>query len=363
MQTTDPPCAVDDPVKPLALTLTITLAAATAAAADDGVAPLGLVDHAAVNETINERDDAGRVRVRREVRLDEAGNYVNHGGWRQWDAAGRLVGQGRYAWGEPTGVWSRWATAEGAPTLAEAPFDDFTGPFLSQATYRDGRLESVWAIFDSDGRPASEVRFRNGRRHGEAVLYTADGAVYRRARFDEGLPTGRLEQRSGGELKVVAEFVAGRRRIARVDRYESGGLRSREAWLGPPARVSEPDDPWRLRLAVYEATGEELRHGRREAWWPNGQPKLIADYEQGRAVGEARWWHENGQLALRGKYEAGLAQGAWSWWREDGSRAATCRYVAGRPSGEYRQWAADGRRLPAASGEAIAASPEERSFR
>ncbi len=320
-------------------------------------APLGLVVEAPEVETIQQRDKAGRVRVARQVCLNEAGDYVNHGTWRSWDADGQLVGQGRYAWGEPAGAWSRWADEADSPLLATAPFARFSAPFLSQANYQDGKLDGRWSIFDADGRLVSEVHFADGKRHGEAVLKTPAGEVFRRQRFENDLPTGDLEELTdAGELRVTATYEAGRRQIERVERYDTNGLKSRESWLGAVEKAARPDDPWRLRLARYKARGEELRHGRREAWWPNGQPKLRADYHLGQAGGTARWWHANGQLALQGAYEEGLAAGEWSWWRENGVRAASCQYRGGQPA-DWSMWAADGRRVPAGPTEQLARDP------
>lgn len=318
------------------------------ARADEAPTPTGVAPKART-ESIQQRDAAGRVRVRREVSLNADGDYLNHGAWRAWDAEGQLIGQGRYAWGEPTGAWSRWADRQDSPLLATEPFTGFTAPFLSQATYRDGKLEGAWSIFDAEARLVSQIDFRQGRRHGEAVLYTPAGQVFRRSRFAEGLPVGEVELRTAENgLQPAATYAAGRQHFERVTQHPSGALKSRERWLGPLTRAVTHDDPWRLSFARYEATGEEIRHGVRESWWPNRQPKLRAEYEQGRAVGVARWWHPNGQLALEGSYENGLAEGDWSWWRENGLRAAACRYAGGKPAGEWTQWTADGRRVDAA---------------
>lgn len=322
------------------------LVAASVGRAEDIDAPQGVGRPESTSETVYQRDAEGRIRVQREVRLNAHGDYVNHGVWRAWDAQGRLAGQGRYAWGKPSGQWTRWASPE---TPAEA-FAGFTGPFLSQATYRDGKLEGVWSIFDADGRLVSEVHFQNGSRHGLATQWTPSGEIARRGRFEQGLPVGPLEVRdNGGGLLTVAQYETGREVIERAEQYDDNRPQTRETWLGGLQRLVEADDPWRLRLARFEPSGDELRHGLREAWWPNGQPKLRIEYRLGKAVGEARWWHENGQLALSGSYAEGLADGQWGWWRENGMRAAACCYRRGAAVGEWSLWAADGRRQPAAA--------------
>lgn len=332
------------------LCLLSALAFASVGYAEEVAAPLGVTRSEPTAETVYERDSAGQIRVQREVRQNTQGDYVNHGVWRAWDAAGKLAGQGRYESGKPAGRWARWASAEDTPCLSADHFAGFTGPFLSQATYRDGKLDGAWSIFDASGKLVSEVHFADGLRDGFATLWNAKGEVSQRAQFEKGKPIGILQSLNDkGELATAAQYEAGRERIERVERYDNGRLKTRENWLSGVQQPLETDDPWRLRLASFAAAGPELRNGAREAWWPNGQPKLRVDYALGKAVGEARWWHENGQLALSGEYHDGLASGSWNWWRENGLRAAACRYEAGAPAGEWYLWAADGQRQPAAA--------------
>ena len=97
-----------------------------------------------------------------------------------------------------------------------------------------------------------------------------------------GSPAGRHERLVDGVLRVVAEYDAGRRRMDRVERYESGALRSRASWLGPLTRVSEPDDPWRVRVAVLgRPPAKRSATAGVRSWWPNGQRKLVAEYRYG----------------------------------------------------------------------------------
>lgn len=335
------------PRYPAALVLRLaTIGAAGLASvtnADESASPLGPAEQRGV-EIIRQRDDSGRVRVHREVALNEQGDYVNHGVWRAFDPAGELIGQGRYAMGKPVGVWSRWAGV--APELDTPETRGFPRPLLSRAAFRDGKMHGPWEVLAADGRPVSRVEFREGERHGTATLYAADGGIVRQQRYVDDRPNGPLMTvSSDGAGTVLAEFEKGRQRIVRSHRSDAGVLVSRTHWLGPAHQRVEPDDPWRLRFARHEPVGEELRDGLREAWWPNGQQKLRIEYRLGKATGEARWWHQNGQIALAGEYEDGLASGEWSWWRVTGVRSASCRYSAGRPSGEWSLWAADGKRL------------------
>ena len=65
----------------------------------------------------------GVVRVRREVRQNAEGDYVNHGAWRAWDADGPASkAKGATRGGSPRAIWCRWADAEECPQLASEPF-------------------------------------------------------------------------------------------------------------------------------------------------------------------------------------------------------------------------------------------------
>ena len=61
----------------------------------------------------------GNVKIEREVTTDADGNYVNHGAWRMWDDAGKLVAEGRYEMGRRSGQWTRWWDRDESPLLGE----------------------------------------------------------------------------------------------------------------------------------------------------------------------------------------------------------------------------------------------------
>ncbi|MGI9429654.1 MAG: hypothetical protein ACR2NM_13415, partial [Bythopirellula sp.] len=46
------------------------------------------------SEVFVERFPEGSIKVEREVTLDPEGNYVNHGPWRMWSQAGKLIAEG-----------------------------------------------------------------------------------------------------------------------------------------------------------------------------------------------------------------------------------------------------------------------------
>lgn len=264
--------------------------------------------------TIEQRDSTGAVRIERQVRLNAQGDFENHGTWRAWSPQGELTGQGRYASGKRTGVWRRWADADALPPATGAITRGFAPPFVSQATYRDGLLQGAWTITDSENRTVLEIAFEAGDRHGAATVYDSTGAVVRRSRFDQGVPKGGVERRTpSGELATITIYHAGREVMERTERFENGSIRSQQQMLGPVVKLATPDDPWSLKLATYAQHGDNVRHGERIVWHPNGQVQMRARFAMGKPVGEIRWWRASGQLAAGGSYQNGAASGEWRW--------------------------------------------------
>ena len=108
-------------------------------------------------ETIRERFPDGRLKIEREVTTDSAGNYVNHGTWRMWDAGGDLVAEGRYEMGRRTGHWMRRFHRDEAAVLSTAPFDQFEAPFVAKATFQ---CRPAGRRMDDCRRAGSQVQSR-----------------------------------------------------------------------------------------------------------------------------------------------------------------------------------------------------------
>src|SRR5215469_2449125 len=100
-------------------------------------------------EVIRERFPNGSIRIEREVTQDADGNYVNHGSWKMFDERGTILAEGHYRNGERDGTWNRWYRVKEAELFTKVPYSQFTGPFVSQASFRNGKLHGKWAIYDS----------------------------------------------------------------------------------------------------------------------------------------------------------------------------------------------------------------------
>ena len=58
-------------------------------------------------ELIRERYLDGKVRIERQVTLNNEGNYVNHGTWKMYSPQGDVIAEGQYNFGERNGMQTR----------------------------------------------------------------------------------------------------------------------------------------------------------------------------------------------------------------------------------------------------------------
>ncbi len=297
-------------------------------------------------ETIKERFPDGKVRIEREVTQDSAGNYLNHGTWKMWDQAGRVVAQGQYRYGNRTGTWIRWyRSVSEAPLLRAAPYKDFAGPFVSQATFENDKLNGFWTIYDGKLRKISQWRFVDGRRHGISNWWHANGRKMREIEFRDGDVDGHLiEWAPEGSVLKRESHQAGRK-LAQKTTFHTGGKQKKSEGMYLFAKDSEktPDDWWNCKLAETVKAGADERHGPWTSWHSNGQRQLEGTYDHDVHVGLFTWWHSNGQKQLEGRYFQGKQDGHWVWWYDNGQKSIQGEYAKGNPTGRWTWWAEDGR--------------------
>src|SRR3954452_8566117 len=113
-------------------------------------------------ELVRERYVDGKVRVERQVTLNNEGNYVNHGTWKMYAPSGDVAAEGQYTFGQRTGMWTRWSTRKDSNVLGEAPFNHFKAPFMSQATFADYKLDGDLIITDPNEKKMMAIAFHAG---------------------------------------------------------------------------------------------------------------------------------------------------------------------------------------------------------
>jgi antitoxin component YwqK of YwqJK toxin-antitoxin module len=310
------------------------------ASSEDGAGGDGLTA-----EVIKERFADGSVKIEREVTQDAEGNYLNHGSWKLWDERGNLLAQGQYHFGERAGTWVRWyRNPAEAPVLKFPPYNEFTGPFISQATFDNGKLNGYWTIYDGKVKKISQWRFADGRRHGLSTWWHANGRKMREINFRDGNIDGTLiEWSPEGAVELKETYQDGRKLAQKTSHYGDSRKKSQGMYLFAKDTEKTPDDWWNCKLVQTVKSGNDEKHGPWVSWHSNGKPQLQGAYEHDVQVGPFTWWHDNGQKALAGRYENGKQDGPWTWWYPSGQKSIHGQYVNGNPTGRWTWWKEDGK--------------------
>lgn len=308
--------------------------------------PTGTLDLARDVELVTERYPEGNVRIEREVTQDAEGNYINHGSFTQYDPHGMVVRSGEFRNGRQHGNWLRYfQTGEGS--LFSGSLDkQFPGPFVSEATFLDGRLHGTWTITSRSRRKIIEWHFENGARHGKSTWWYPGGQKRREIIYDHGNADGEfLEWSRDGTLATRATLVGGRLLTKRVKWY-APGQKFYEGYYLSGENLAEPVFDWWNGVAgavPFENEGPELKHDTWTAYYRNGQKKVEGRYREDLPVGKFSWWYENGQKQAEGEYVDGLESGTWTTWHLNGLKESVGEYTAGMLTGNWMRWEPGGK--------------------
>ena len=294
-------------------------------------------------EVITREYITGPTKVRREVKRDQAGNYVNHGEWRAFGEDGISIAVGRYRNGLPDGRWTYVHSATTSELYSKTPYNKFTGPFTSTATLQNGKLHGTWTIVDKEQRTISVFEFINGQRNGLCKWYFPSGQLMQEISYTQGFVDGQLRKwDADGNLILDDNYQQGRQLSLQV-RYDAGGNKKSEGmYLQPQLVVDSSDDWWNAKLATYKVIGTNDRHGNWTEWHPNGQSKVIGKYIKNVRDGEFTWWYADGKRQIYGNYRNGKKHGVWVWWHRNGQKAAQGFYVDDKSTKNWAFWNPNG---------------------
>ena len=297
-------------------------------------------------EVIKERYPSGVVRIEREVTQDDAGNYIPHGLWRQFDPTGRAIAEGRYLNSKKEGIWRRIYSGEDAALLKTAPYASFTAPFVSQALFEQGNLNGKWVITDAKERKVHELQFQDGERHGTSVWYYPSGQIMLQAQYDHGRASGEVIQ-YGPDSAILARenYEEGRKLAAKIEYYDpqQHAKKAEAMYLHAALHIKTPDNWDTCTLAVFEARGQDEKHGPFTAWHQNGQLARQGEFRYDLPVGTFIYWFSNGQKQMEGTYVDGRQDGTWTWWHMNGLKSIAGVYEQGTPVGVWNWWQPSGK--------------------
>jgi len=295
-------------------------------------------------EVIRERFPDGTVKIEREVTQDEKENYINHGKWKMFNQRGTLLAEGQYVNNKRDGTWVRFYQGKESKLFSEMPYKQFKGPYVSQATFKDGQLHGTWKIYDASQHKISEFSLSEGQRNGKSTWWYANGQKMREIDFRDGLIDGRLmEWTPNKKLVTNNTYQSGRKLALKVTKYKNGAKKTEGMFLYAKLVVETPDDWWNATVAQSVAQGQDERHGTWTSWYENGQEHVTGNYENDVPVGTFTWSYKTGQKALVGNYKDGQRHGFWDWWHPNGQKATYAEYKDDQPVGRWLWWSDDGK--------------------
>jgi antitoxin component YwqK of YwqJK toxin-antitoxin module len=319
-------------------------APAPLAAPESANAPASLPARA--SEFVTERYSNGKLKSERQVALDDQQNYVNHGSYRAYDVQGNVTRAGQYRDGKQHGRWMwRFEAGEGGLFSGECE-NQYSGPFVSEATFADGQLHGTWTIVSVKTRQKIiEWEFEQGQRHGRATWWYPNGQRCREMTFKKGLPEGDYVRWSpDGRVLTRSAFIEGRELLKQAEWYSSGQKRAEGPMLLPRGPNFE-FDWWNGTVQTTPPATDQpaAKHGLWVEWHPGGQKEAEGHFEHDRPVGKFVWWYENGQRKAEGHYTAGAKDGDWTYWHANGMKESQVAYRAGEPMGRWLRWQTDGK--------------------
>ena len=296
------------------------------------------------SELIKQFYPDGKTQIERYVAQDDKGNYFNHGSWKLYNRRGQVMGKGNFKDGMMNGSWERYHPPNSSGMFQSSPFREFEGPFISTATFRAGKLDGVWAVFDQFQRKIAEIPYKDGLRHGTATWKYPDSTNMRVARFSEGKMDGPLYEWDR-ESKLVRndEYINGKRVIKNVTFYRPKQRKSENYFLEGEYELDGDDSWWDAKPAEYVQTGARIQHGPSYAWHENGQLRMRGSYQNNEPVGAVSWWHSNGQREGTGGYRNGLKTGEWTGWHANGMKSFKGQFDDDEKVGMWRWWDEDGK--------------------
>jgi antitoxin component YwqK of YwqJK toxin-antitoxin module len=297
-------------------------------------------------EPVTELYPNGKMKIEREVGQDAKGNYVNQGSYKMYDQDGQVVKAGEFLTGKQQGKWmQRFAKDEGQ-LFSTGQENEFSGPFVSEATFLDGKLHGIWTIKDSNGQQIVEWSFDNGVRSGTWTWWHSNGQKRLEATYVNGALNGDVQEWDrDGKLATQNNYIDGKCLVKTTGWYTLGQKHFEGYYLRASGMPQPSYDWWNSKVTTAAAppAGPDQKHGLWTAWYRNGNKQIEAQYEHDVPIGRFTWWFENGQKEAEGEYEGGRKVGTWVTWHPNGLKESVGEYNSGKLAGRLMHWDADGK--------------------
>jgi antitoxin component YwqK of YwqJK toxin-antitoxin module len=334
------------------------------------------------SKPIEQRDESGVLRMKREVHDDGHGNQIRQGyethyfsdgtesskyryqdddldgPWHEWYAGGKVKAEGNYRKGEKDGIEihllptgekiQQTEYKNGRRNGKKLEWSSTTHQKTLDADYIDDQLNGKLQIWYSDGTPRALSNFVHGQEDGVQQTWHENGKLASQIEFHDG-------QKSGSAREWYATG-----QIRMQSRYHNGGLQGMlTQWYPDGAKRSEvsfvDNEKQGTLTQWYDSTDkqqvvsliENYEHGRKNGvqatYYESGKKLLQVTSRDGERQGPWAEWYETGQVKSKGVYKDDQLDGPVWFYYEDGKQWAINCYSKGTRNGRWAELDRDGK--------------------
>jgi antitoxin component YwqK of YwqJK toxin-antitoxin module len=195
-----------------------------------------------------------------------------------------------------------------------------------------GKKTGVWETYYQNGKVKSHGTFKDGHPVGELLKYYPGGILQATMKFDEagrtsyvilyyeaGYPAAEGKFIDQKKDSVWNYFSAYDKRKAVSESYKMGKKDGVSFKFYPDGKISE-----------YLEWQEDLKHGKWEQYYENGQVRLTGVYNTGMQNGIFISYNADSSLSISGSYVNDVMDGVWTYYNETGELDLTVEYKNGK---------------------------------
>lgn len=246
---------------------------------------------------------------------------------------------------------------------------DHNGFLHSTGTYEKGGKNGLWQYYASGLEvPLSKLLYKDGLKEGKQEVYFANGNIAKEYSCKEGEIQGEYNEYLNGNKKIIVnsgsykdgeeygEFVRKNALDIVHNRvyYKDGTQHKWQIYYTEKGKIAEEsffEDGAFFGSVIYDSSGNVrdtlwLTNGTGEYkdMYPNGKPRFIGNYLNGKANGKFTFYHPNGQIHSAGDYVNGKMNGEWLAYFENGKLDYKSMYNYGDQEGIYISYFEDGQK-------------------
>lgn len=254
----------------------------------------------AAGQEINQTDDQGR----------------KQGRWIKTTPDGTLMYEGQFVDDKPVGEFKRYYEdgtlkavmdyRSARDAYAELYYQGNEPVLMAEGKYIDQKKDSVWMTYDPTGQLKSRDSYENDVRNGRSVVYYPNGEVSEETTYRDGKRHGEWKQYYQGGQKMAEGTFENDERVGEYVKYYPNG----KDWVRGTYENGFKESTWiyglengALGQMVVYRKGEEEKQVKMNGTFtenhPNGQPKLVENYKNGKLHGEYIEYYNDGQWVDR----------------------------------------------------------------